>query len=144
MKQQPRKLALSLLVAAVTAAQSTQAAEGNTTRGSRLLEEVMVTAQKREEDSQDIPIMISAFGADKLDAFGIEATADLQKITPGLTFTYAYGYTVIYLRGVGTDAFLPNADPSIATYIDGINIGPSQGKQDTLGAVQRVGKFNPF
>ena len=48
------------------------------------------------------------------------------------------GYTVIYLRGVGTDAFLPNADPSIATYIDGINIGPSQGKQDTLGAVQRV------
>ena len=107
-------------------------------RGSRLIEEVVVTAQKREEDSQDIPIMISAFSGEKLDAMGVESTADLQKITPGLTITYSYGYTVIYLRGVGTDAFLPNADPSIATYIDGINIGPSQGKQDTLGPVKRV------
>ena len=84
-------------------------------QGSRLIEEVMVTAQKREEDSQDIPIMISAFSGEKLDAMGVDSTADLQKITPGLTFTYAYGYTVIYLRGIGTDAFLPNADPSIAT-----------------------------
>tara|TARA_R110000772_G_scaffold46687_6_gene106606 strand:- start:35861 stop:38206 length:2346 start_codon:yes stop_codon:yes gene_type:complete len=107
-------------------------------QGSRLIEEVMVTAQKREQDSQDIPIMISAYSSEKLDAMGVESTADLQKVTPGLTFTYAYGYTVIYLRGVGSDAFLPNADPSIATYIDGINIGPSQGKQDTLGAVKRV------
>lgn len=138
MKTKTRLLATSVLLGSGVIAPVTMAQEGSASRGSRLLEEVMVTAQKREEDSQDIPIMISAFGADKLDAFGIEATADLQKITPGLTFTYAYGYTVIYLRGVGTDAFLPNADPSIATYIDGINIGPSQGKQDTLGAVQRV------
>lgn len=112
--------------------------ENSTKRSSRLIEEVMVTAQKREENSQDIPIMISAFSADKLDAMGVESTADLQRITPGLTFTYTYGYTVIYMRGIGTDAFLPNADPSIATYIDGINIGPSQGKQDTLGPVERV------
>lgn len=104
----------------------------------RLVEEVVVTAQKREENLQEVPITINAFSGEKLDAFGVEATADLQKITPGLTFTYAYGYSVIFIRGVGTDAFLPNADPSVATYIDGINIGPSQGKQDTLGPVKRV------
>lgn len=105
---------------------------------SRIVEEVIVTAQKREEDVQDVPIMINAFSGEKLDAFGVESTADLAKITPGLTYTYTYGYSVIYIRGVGTDAFLPNADPSVATYIDGINIGPSQGKQDTLGPVERV------
>ncbi|MFQ3200559.1 MAG: iron complex outermembrane receptor protein [Zhongshania sp.] len=105
---------------------------------SRLIEEVLVTAQKREENSQDIPIMLSVFSGEKLDAMGIESTADLQKAIPGLTITYSYGYTVIYLRGVGTDAFLPNVDPSIATYIDGINIGPSHGKEDTLGPVRRV------
>jgi iron complex outermembrane receptor protein len=107
-------------------------------RSNRLLEEVVVTAQKREEDSQDVPIAIQAFSGDKLDAFNIEDTADLQRITPGLTFTYTFGYTLIYLRGVGSDAFLPNADPSVATYIDGINIPASQGKQDTLGPVKRV------
>ena len=117
----------------------TQAQDGESKRReSRIIEEVMVTAQKREEKSQDVPIMISAFSGEKLDAFGIESTADLQKITPGLTYTYTYGYSLIYLRGVGTDAFLPNADPSVATYIDGINIGPSQGKQDTIGPVKRV------
>ena len=105
---------------------------------SRLIEEIVVTAQKREEDLQEVPIMINAFSGEKLDAFGIESTADLQKVTPGLTYTYTYGYSVIYIRGVGTDAFLPNADPSVATYIDGVNIGPSQGKQDTLGPVERV------
>lgn len=104
----------------------------------RLLEEVTVTAQKREENSQDVPISIAAFSAEKLDAFGIESTADLARITPGLTFTFTYGYTLIYLRGVGTDAFLPSADPSVATYIDGINIPSSQGKNDTLGPVERV------
>jgi len=107
-------------------------------RRSRLVEEIVVTAQKREENLQDVPITINAFSGEKLDAFGVESTADLQKITPGLTYTYAYGYSVIFIRGVGTDAFLPNADPSVATYIDGINIGPSQGKQDTLGPVKRV------
>ena len=104
----------------------------------RLLEEVVVTAQKREEDSQDVPIAISAFSGEKLEAFGIQTTADLQKITPGLTFTYSFGYTVIYLRGVGSDAFLPSADPSIATYIDGINIPASRGKNDSLGPIQRI------
>lgn len=107
-------------------------------RSNRLLEEVVVTAQKREEDSQDVPISIQAFSGEKLDAFGIEDTADLEKITPGLSFTYTLGYTVVYLRGVGSDGFLPNADPSIATYIDGINIPATQGKQDALGPVKRV------
>lgn len=111
---------------------------GRRPSASRLVEEIVVTAQKREELLQDVPITINAFSGEKLDAFGVESTADLQKITPGLTYTYAYGYSVIFIRGVGTDAFLPNADPSVATYIDGINIGPSQGKQDSLGPVQRV------
>ncbi|AKH69063.1 outer membrane receptor protein [Spongiibacter sp. IMCC21906] len=107
-------------------------------RSNRLLEEVTVTAQKREENSQDVPITIQAFSAEKLDAFNVESTADLQKITPGLTFTKTLGYTLIYLRGVGSEAFLPNADPSVATYIDGINIPALQGKQDALGPVKRV------
>ena len=67
---------------------------------SRLIEEIVVTAQKREENLQDVPIMINAFSGDKLDAFGVESTADLQKITPGLTYTYSYGYSVIFIRGV--------------------------------------------
>ena len=131
-------ISAGLITAAGFAYAQTDAGSEPKRKTNRLMEEVVVTAQKREEDSQDVPIAISAFSGEKLDAFGIENTGDLQKITPGLTFTYTYGYTVIYLRGVGSDAFLPSADPSVATYIDGINIPATQGKNDSLGPVQRV------
>ncbi len=125
----------SPFIALAANAQDEPAAKKKT---NRLLEEVVVTAQKREENSQDVPITMAAIGGEKLEAFGIEDTADLQKITPGLTFTEQYGYTLIYLRGVGSEAFLPNAEPSVATYIDNINIAGSHGKQDAIGPVERI------
>lgn len=125
----------SPFIALAAQAQDAPAAKKKT---NRLLEEVVVTAQKREENSQDVPITMAAIGGEKLEAFGIEDTADLQKITPGLTFTEQYGYTLIYLRGVGSEAFLPNSEPSVATYIDNINIAGSHGKQDAIGPVERI------
>lgn len=125
----------SPFIALAANAQDEPAAKKKT---NRLLEEVVVTAQKREENSQDVPITMAAIGGEKLEAFGIEDTADLQKITPGLTFTEQYGYTLIYLRGVGSEAFLPNSEPSVATYIDNINIAGSHGKQDAIGPVERI------
>lgn len=104
----------------------------------RLLEEVTVTAQKREENSQDVPITISALSSQKLEAFGIEQTSDLEKIVPGVTFTQQYGYTIIYMRGIGSESFLPNSEPSIATYVDGINIQAAHGKSDAVGPVERI------
>lgn len=107
-------------------------------KSNRLLEEVVVTAQKREQSLQDVPIAISAYSPEKLDAFGIENVQDLGRITPGLTITNSVGYSLAYLRGVGTDAFLPGADSSVPFYIDGIALVASQGSQDTLGRVERV------
>jgi iron complex outermembrane receptor protein len=107
-------------------------------RQSRLVEEIVVTAQKREENLQEVPISIAAFSAEKLDALGIESAQDMARITPGLTITGTAGYSVVFLRGVGTDAFLPAADQSVPIYIDGINLVASQNTMDTLGRVERV------
>ena len=142
MKPQKRSwLYLPVLMSLALGAQAQEAAEQAekpTPRTNRLMEEVVVTAQKREENSQDVPIAISAFSAEKLEAFGIEKTEDLGRITPGLTFTSTAGYTVIYLRGVGTDAFLPAADPSVPTYIDGVNVLSGEGVDNTIGKVARI------
>ncbi len=105
---------------------------------SRLIEEIVVTAQKREENIQDVPIAITAFSAEKLEALGIDSAQSLDRITPGLTITNAAGFNVAYLRGVGTDAFLPGADPSVPFYLDGVALLGAQGSSDTLGRVQRV------
>lgn len=105
---------------------------------SRLVEEIVVTAQKREEAIQDVPISIQAFSAEQLDARGLVNVRDLSMATPGLTFTDIAGYTLIYLRGVGTDAFVPSADPSIATYIDGIYFPSNHSLAQSFGALERI------
>jgi len=81
-------ISAGLITAAGFAYAQTDAGSEPKRKTNRLMEEVVVTAQKREEDSQDVPIAISAFSGEKLDAFGIENTGDLQKITPGLNGTY--------------------------------------------------------
>jgi iron complex outermembrane recepter protein len=111
---------------------------GADVRGNRLIEEVVVTARKREESSQDIPIAIAAFSGEKLDAFGVESAQDLGKITPGLVYSSSIGFSTVFLRGIGSDAFLPSADPSVPIYIDDINSLPAQGATDSLVNVERV------
>ena len=104
---------------------------------SRLVEEIIVTAQKREENLQSVPISIQAFSGDNLDARGVTDATSLGRITPGLTITQAVGFTLIYLRGVGSDAFLLG-DPSVAYYIDNIYFPFSQGLAQEFGAVDRI------
>ncbi|WP_428312980.1 TonB-dependent receptor [Hydrocarboniphaga sp.] len=105
---------------------------------SRLIEEVVVTAQKREENLQDVPISIQAFSADALDAKGIDDPKALQLTVPGLQYNLFAGYSLIYIRGVGTDAFIPSADASIATYIDNVYYPFGHSLASSFGAVERV------
>src|SRR5215471_9311602 len=69
------------------------------------LEEVLVTAQKRTENLQDVPIAVTALSADRLDAAGISSTADVGLVTPGLTVTNIAGFALPHIRGVGTTAY---------------------------------------
>ena len=105
--------------------------------GSRLVEEIVVTAQKREENLQDVPISVAAFSDGMLDARGITDPKDLGQITPGLTFSQAVGFSLIYLRGVGSDAFLLG-DPSVAYYVDNIYFPFAQGLAQQFGALDRI------
>lgn len=104
----------------------------------RVMEEVLVTAQKREESQQDVPIAIQAYGGEALEAFGIEDTTQLGQVIPSLQFTGVVGYTLVYLRGVGTDAFAPSSDPSVATYVDGVYMPAGHGVFQSFGGVERV------
>ncbi|HKY93386.1 MAG TPA: TonB-dependent receptor [Nevskiaceae bacterium] len=117
---------------------TTEAAPAEDEGRSRLVSEIIVTAQKREQNIQEVPIAISAFSPEMLDAVGVETAQDLERATPGLTVTNAAGYNVAYLRGVGTDAFLAGADPSVPFYLDGVALLGTQGSADTLGRVERV------
>lgn len=105
--------------------------------GNRLVEEIVVTAQKREERLMDVPISIQAFSAEGLDARGVTDSSGLMKAVPGLDVAYQAGFATVFLRGIGTEAFL-TADPSIASYIDGVYYSFTPSIIQDFGAVERV------
>lgn len=117
--------------------QTEPTADAKTPSKNRFVEEIVVTAQKREENAQDVPISVTAFSGDLLEAKGIDDPSKLSSVTPGLTYNIATGFTFIYIRGIGSDAFL-TADPSVASYIDGVYYPFSSGLSQSFGKVERV------
>ncbi len=103
------------------------------------LEEVVVTAQKRAESMQDVPIAISAFTEDTMRDMGITNSSDLAVATPGLVFTSLGNLGSPYLRGVGTRLTLNGLDNSVATYVGDRYVPRGSGNQLELGIdVERV------
>ena len=97
------------------------AQENESARAQNVLEEIVVTAEKREASMQDVPISISAFSGAKLEESGIIETLDLEMVTPGLAFSTDTRVGQVFIRGVGAATLSgPGADPSSSTYIDGV------------------------
>jgi iron complex outermembrane recepter protein len=116
------KLQYSLITAAVAVALAgpTMAQE----RGSPTLDELIVTAQKRPESLQDVPISISAFDAGTLETSGIEGIDDIALRTPGLTVgRFNAVQPQIFIRGIGSTDQSASGDQSVGIFIDGVFIG---------------------
>jgi len=97
------------------------------------LEEVVVTARKREESLQDAPIAVSAFTAGELKNRQISSTDQLADVTPNLTFdSYAPSSgtgssSMIFIRGIGQTDFSAVTDPGVGLYVDGVYFSRSIG-----------------
>jgi len=91
------------------------------------LQEVTVTADRRRERMQDVPVAITAATAETLRASGITSTADLSELTPGLVVNVANGWVEPFIRGVGTTANSTGLASPIAVYVDGVYYGAPTG-----------------
>ncbi|MDB5971629.1 MAG: outer rane receptor protein [Hydrocarboniphaga sp.] len=130
--------------AAVDAAAPTEAEpEAEATAGgsgvkNRMIEEVVVTAQKREQNLQEVASSVTAFSGTQLEAQGISDIKDMQLVTPGLTYDSMASYSIIFIRGIGGDAFQAAVDSSVATYIDGLYLPFTFSAAQALGDVAQV------
>ncbi|MDF1691867.1 MAG: TonB-dependent receptor [Zhongshania sp.] len=102
------------------------------------LEEVVVTARKMSANAQDVSTSIAAYSGEELNAKGISDIKDLQNVTPGLIVTEMASYSLIFLRGIGSDAFQGPIDSSVATYMDGLYITYTSSQAQSLGVVESV------
>jgi len=94
------------------------------------LEEIVVTAQRREQNLQEVPIAISAMSGDMLAESGVRDPRDLQGFVPNLQFQSgtAATTTIIFLRGVGIGDFNANTTGAVGVYVDDVFLGANSGK----------------
>jgi iron complex outermembrane receptor protein len=113
----------AFLIAGVSFAALTAAAQpalaqtaAAATTNDNMVEELVVTAEKREQSLQDVPVAVSAYTSAKRDIVGITNIQDFVNFTPGMNYS---GTDRVSLRGAGRNTFYIGNDPGVAEYTDG-------------------------
>lgn len=106
----------------------------------RMLEEVVVTAQKRAQDVQDVPLGVTALTADKIANAGISSTADLVKLAPSLTAIEQQNKqsSSFNIRGVGTNVYSIGVETSVAVVIDDVSTVQAGQSLANLSDIERI------
>jgi len=131
-KKQGSALAISLLASAICLAPNAGADQW-------ALEEIIITAQKRAQSSQDVPIALSAFTGDMIKQLGATDFKGLTNVTPGFSVSGGSdAFPRSYIRGIGSNDTGIGADPSVGVYIDGIYASRNGGSLTDLMDIARV------
>ncbi|OWQ96384.1 TonB-dependent receptor [Sphingopyxis witflariensis] len=105
------------------------------------VEEIVVTARRREESLQDVPISVTAFTADALDLKGAPDITALQRSTPNLTLQVSRGTNstlTAFIRGIGQQDPLWGFEPGVGLYVDDIYIARPQGAVLDIFDIERI------
>ena len=112
--------------------------------GQSILEEVIVTAQRRETNLQDTAISITVLGKDDLRARSLSSTAELAQVVPNLQITPVVSAArspnapAVFIRGIGQNDFIIQSDPAVGLYIDGVYLSRATGSIMDLLDVERI------
>jgi len=126
-------VSLPFVVPALVLSYSTAGAQSS---AGQLLEEIVVTARRRNEALQDVPISLTAFTADDIDSAGIETPHDFIALTPNVTIVQVQnaGNSFVTIRGITQNR---NTEPSVATLVDGVLMSnPAQFNQELFDIEQ--------
>lgn len=136
-----RVLLASLLASATLSAQAQNkpqdAAPGN--KDATTLDRIVVTAQSREQQLQDVPIALQVVDASTIDTTAAATLGDLDSFIPGLDVSDSQAtQTRFKLRGLSTDDFGIGTDPTVGVYVDGVYAGRGGGTVLPFLDVERI------
>ncbi len=141
MKRKHLSLAIGCILLTPAAWAQEAAPAGAPVSEATTLEAITVTARKREETLQEVPVAVTAFTAEALDKLNVEDLADLDAQVPNLTIYAARGSSstiTTYIRGVGQSDPLWGVDPGVGLYLDDVYIARPQGALLDVFDVGRV------
>ena len=108
------------------------------------IEEIVVTARRREESLQDTPIAVTAYSEDEMDLRGHLNITDISQATPNVNIEQAASVSgltaapTMFIRGVGQADFVINTDPAVGVYVDGVYIARSIGSMMDIMDLERA------
>ena len=104
------------------------------------IEEVVVTATKRAESVQDVPVAVSVIDSETIEAMGIDQFTDITKISPSLTISESDWATnsSFNIRGIGTNVFSTNIEPSVSVIVDDVPLVRSEQAFSDLSEIQTI------
>ncbi len=126
----PLAITIGCIIASCSLAEDSSSARKGA--AAMMLEEIQVTARKRSaaESAQDVPIAITALGADQIDAMYVKDLTDLNFTMPSVqtdqsgTFPGVQNFTI---RGQGINSSIPSVDPTVGVFVDGVFLGVTYG-----------------
>src|SRR5688572_20013397 len=121
----------SLIIVALAAPAAAQ-------EGDSILDELVVTAQKRVESVQDVPIAVSAFGQESLKAQGIDTVGNLVQAVPNLTFQRRSLRTNFQIRGVGAQLIAATGDDGVGVHHNNVPLTSNRIADAEFFDVERV------
>ncbi len=123
-----------------TAAASHPAAAAG--RAQDRLEEIIVTARKKEESMQSVPVSVTAFTPEDIERRSMANLKDIGRFAPNVYFSTfgvaAPSSAAIFIRGVGESEQMITGDPGVGLYVDGVYVGRSQGAVTELLDLERI------
>ena len=104
------------------------------------IEEITVTANKREQSLQDVPLTVSVTSAETIQQSSIVDLIDLQTAVPALRVNQlqSSAQTNFVIRGFGNGANNPGIEPSVAVFVDGVYLSRSQARISDLPNIQQI------
>ncbi|QGP80526.1 TonB-dependent receptor [Sphingobium sp. CAP-1] len=134
--------ATSLAILASPAAALAQASPDASAPGLAEGSDIVVTARRREERLQDVPIAVSAVDASSLNSRGLDNVTQVSQIAPNIQFTPGQGGNsggiAPFIRGVGENDFIITSDPAVGVYIDGVYVARTFGATTELLGIDRI------
>lgn len=141
MMRKPLSFIIGALLAAPYAVQAQQAPAQGEEAKPNTLDAITVSARKREESLQEVPVAVTAFTADGLDKLNVEDISDLGAYVPNLTVYAARGSSstlTAYIRAVGQSDPLWGVDPGVGLYLDDVYVARPQGALLDVFDVERI------
>lgn len=132
------KFTSALIVASAAMGISAHAQSTTTSASSDQIEAVVVTANRRSENMQKVPIAITAITAEDAAKLGVTDNQSLMDQVPGLNFNRQANAAIPFLRGVGSPVGQPGDEPSVAFYVDDVYMPAGAGSLSNYNSIDRV------